>query len=266
VEKEIGVGRVSTARRWVKYTGIRPVAEVTGSWLVARVTPGWLHRHSTPTIRDFTHFSGTLATSGAAFLERLGWSSTAIEPVAAEFTEVAHRLEERYRGTQLAFPERFGVEVETGFFVYAATRLLRPANVVETGVADGRSSYFFLAALERNESGLLHSFDINPTAGGLVGSHEQWQLTIVDREEPEIPFIESLRRIKAVDLFFHDSDHRYLGQLFEYDQVWPLMTPEGLFSSDDVDCSKAFVDFCRQYRQRPEFLFDNRKIVGGVRT
>ncbi|MGH3388125.1 MAG: class I SAM-dependent methyltransferase [Actinomadura sp.] len=260
------MGRVSTARRWARYTGIRPVAEAAGSWLAARATPAWIHRHSSPTIRDFTQLSGTLATSGTEFLERLGWPRTAIEPVVAEFDEVIGLLEKRYHSTRLAFPKRFGVETETGIFIYAATRLLKPANIVETGVADGRSSFFFLAALERNGSGLLHSFDINPAAGGLVGDHEQWRLAIVDREAPENSFIESLRQIRSVDLFFHDSDHRYLGQYFEYAQVWPMMAPDGLFSSDDVDCSKAFVDFCRQNRQQPEFLFDNRKVIGGLRT
>jgi predicted O-methyltransferase YrrM len=260
------VGYVSTARRRARHTGIRPVAEVTGSWLAGHVTPAWMHRRSTPTVRDFTQLNDTLATSGAAFLERLGWSKTSIDPIAAEFTEVVELLDKRYRRTRLAFPKRFGVEVETGFFVYAATRLLRPANVVETGVADGRSSFFFLAALERNGAGLLHSFDINPEAGGLIGAHEQWRLVLIDPEGPENSFIESLGQIRAVDLFFHDSDHSYLGQLFEYEQVWPLMTADGLFASDDVDCSKAFIDFCRRHRQHPHFLFDSRKVIGGLRT
>ena len=260
------MGCVSTARRQARYTGVRPVAEVAAGWLAARVTPGWVHRRSMPTIQDFTRLNDTLATSGAAFLERLGWSKADIAPVVAEFPEVLTLLEKRYHRTQLAFPKRYREELETGLFVYAATRLLRPANVVETGVADGRSSFFFLAALERNGSGLLHSFDINPEAGGLIGAHEQWRLAIMDHEEPEISFIESLERLTTVDLFFHDSDHRYLGQLFEYEQVWPQMAADGLFASDDVECSKAFIDFCRRNHQRPQFLFDRRKVIGALRS
>lgn len=260
------MGYVSIARRRARHTGIRPVAEVTGSWLVGRVTPAWVHRRSTPTIRDFTQLTDALATSGAAFLASLGWPETDIAPLVPEFAEVVQLLEKRYQRTRLVFPQRFGVEAETGFFIYAATRLIQPANIVETGVANGRSSFFFLAALERNGSGLLQSYDINPQAGGLVGAHDQWRLTIVDAEAPEYSFIESLRAIETVDFFFHDSDHSYLGQLFEYEQVWPLMSAGGLFASDDVDCSKAFLDFCRRHRQDPRFLFDRRKIIGAVRT
>lgn len=260
------MGRVSTTRRRARYVGVRPSAGAAGSWLATRLAPTWIHRNSSPTIRDFTQLSGTLATSGAAFLERLGWAKTDIEKLEEEFEEVSDLLERRYRKTQLAFPKRFGVEVETGFFVYAATRLLVPKHVVETGVADGRSSFFFLAALERNGVGTLHSFDINPAAGGLIDNHERWHLEIVEQDNPEISFIESLRRIENVDFFFHDSDHCYLGQLFEYDRTWPHMTTGGLFASDDVDCSKAFLEFCRRHRRRPHFLFDNRKIVGCLRT
>ncbi len=158
------------------------------------------------------------------------------------------------------------METETGFFLYAATRLVQPVTIVETGVADGRSSFIFLAALERNGSGRLHSFDVNPRAGVLVGEHDQWQLTICGRSAPESCFVQSLRRIGTVDLFFHDSDHRYLNQLLEYDYVWPLMKPNGLFASDDVDVSKAFIDFCKRRGLHPEFLFDSRKITGALRT
>jgi predicted O-methyltransferase YrrM len=263
---EVRVGRVGTARRWARHGGIRPVAEVAGSWFATRIAPEWIHRNSVPTLRDFTTLSAPIATSGAVLLERLGWPANDVGALAEEFGEVSERLVARYHATNLAFPQRFGVETETGFFLYAATRLLKPANVVETGVADGRSSFIFLSALERNNSGTLHSFDINPRAGGLVGRHERWRLRISDRNAPEATFAEALRQIGKVDLFFHDSDHRYLGQLLEYVAVWPLMTPGGLFASDDCDVSKAYIDFCTRRGRRPQFLFDNRKMTGALRT
>ncbi|MEV4330805.1 hypothetical protein AB0K02_09695 [Streptomyces sp. NPDC049597] len=41
-----------------------------------------------------------------------------------------------------------GVEAQTGAFLYAVARLLKPKTVVETGVADGRSS-FVMGAVRR---------------------------------------------------------------------------------------------------------------------
>jgi hypothetical protein len=65
---------------------------------------------------------------------------------------------------------------------YALARLRRPQLVIETGVHDGLGSLILLRALERNRAdgadGELVSFDINPTAGWLVGSHPQWELRI----------------------------------------------------------------------------------------
>ncbi len=209
--------------------------------------------------------SSPFATSSQVFLERLGWSAADIAILVDEYKEIQERLTRQYKSTTLALPLRFGVERETGFFLYAATRLTKPQKVVETGVADGRSSFIFLAALERNGGGLLHSFDINSKAGGLVRAHDQWHLKISDPTAPELSFIQSLLKLGKVDFFFHDSDHRYLGQLLEYDFVWPRMRAGGLFASDDVDVSKAFLDFCRRHAQRPEFLFDSRKITGALR-
>ncbi|MEO3812786.1 class I SAM-dependent methyltransferase [Sphaerisporangium sp. B11E5] len=260
------MGRVATARRWARHSGIRPVAEVTGSWLATRFAPGWVRRNTAPALHDFVSCGGPLASTAPVFLERLGWPAAEIQPLLREYEDVALRIAERYEATELAFPQRFGVEAETGFFVYAATRLLAPEVVVETGIADGRSSFFFLSALERNGKGTLHSFDINPRAGRLVGDHDRWRRRIVDRAAPEAAFVAALRGLGGVDFFFHDSDHRYLGQMLEYENTWPLMRADGLFASDDADVSRAFIDFCQARGRRPCFLFDNRKITGALRT
>jgi predicted O-methyltransferase YrrM len=260
------MGRVATARRWARHSGIRPVAEVTGSWLASRLSPGWVRRNTAPALYDFVSCGGPLATTAPEFLKRLGWTAADIGPLAREYEDVARRLAERYETTDLAFPQRFGVEAETGFFVYGATRLLAPRTVVETGIADGRSSFLFLSALERNGQGVLHSFDINPKAGRLVGDHDRWRRVIVDRAAPEAAYIAALRKLGGVDFFFHDSDHRYLGQMVEYENTWPLMRPDGLFASDDADVSRAFIDFCGDRGRRPCFLFDHRKITGALRT
>lgn len=244
---------------------MRPVASVLSGYVAMRTLGTGIRRYTAPSVMDFTRSGGKLTTSAAGFLGELGWEAAEIEQVLDEYQEVAERLAARYADTQLFYPLTHGVEAETSAVLYGLGRLLKPRSVVETGVADGRSSWLILAALERNGSGLLYSFDINHTAGRLVGEHPQWRLEILDRRNPEACFSRALERVGTIDLFFHDSDHLYLPQLFEYGQAWPRMAQGGIFASDDVHSSKAFLDFCGRHGQRPSFLFDSRKITGAVR-
>jgi predicted O-methyltransferase YrrM len=207
-----------------------------------------------------------VTTSVSAFLGAMGWASADIEPVLEEYQDIGIRLANRYEEIELRYPHTHGVEAETGAFLYSLVRLLGARSVVETGVADGRSSWLILAALERNGHGVLYSFDIRPEVGRLVGAHPQWLLEILPSRQPEEGLRRALRRIGEVDLFFHDSDHRYLPQMFEYEAAWPTLTPGGVLASDDVNNTPAFLDFCRARGQRPAFLFDARKMTGAVRA
>jgi predicted O-methyltransferase YrrM len=259
------VGRLSTVRRWVRHSGIVPVASVMSGYLAVRTLRSGIRRYTAPAIADFTAAGGSIVTSATALLERLDLGAAAVADVQAEYAEVAARLAQRYASVELHYPRTHGVEVETSAAIYGLTRLLRPRCVVETGVADGRSSYLILAALARNGDGLLHSFDINDTAGRLVGEHPQWRLKILDGKAPDRALRSALADVGPIDLFFHDSDHLYLSQLFEYDEAWPRVVDGGVLASDDVNVSRAFIDFCAGHNQRPVFLFDNRKIIGAVR-
>ncbi|MGW2555348.1 class I SAM-dependent methyltransferase [Streptomyces sp. NPDC001635] len=241
------------------------MASVLGGYLAMRTLGTGIRRYTPPSVIDFTRSGGKLTTSAGGFLVELGWDAADVERVLSEYQEVAEKLTARYADTELFYPQTHGVEAETSAVLYGLGRLLKPQSVVETGVADGRSSWLTLAALERNGSGMLHSFDINHTAGRLVGEHPQWRLEILDRRDPEASLGHALERVGSIDLFFHDSDHLYLPQLFEYGQAWPRMTQGGVFASDDVNCSRAFLDFCGRHRQRPALLFDSRKITGAVR-
>jgi predicted O-methyltransferase YrrM len=218
-----------------------------------------------PTLHDFTKVSGKLEVSSTAFLEALGWAADDIAKIADEFDEVTARLEKRYTETETLFPARWGVEASTGLTLYALTRLLQPATVVETGVADGRSSFMILSALERNGRGVLHSFDVRPDAGSLARGHEQWNLHTSDAKDPRSTFTTALEQIDVIDMFVHDSDHGYPNQMFEYESAWPKVPVGGVLASDDVDLTKAYVDFAVRNELRPAFLFDSRKILGALR-
>lgn len=252
-------------RQWVKHSGLVPVASLVSGYLAVHAVPTGVRRYTAPAIADFVESGGSLSTTAAAFVQTLGWSMPQVSEVLDEYQEVESRLNDRYKECELEFPVTHGVEAETGAFLYAVARLLKPNRVVETGVADGRSSFIIISALERNGCGTLHSFDIKDHVGKLVGRHPQWHLQISRSEEAMSSFVAAMRRLEAIDLYFHDSDHRYLSQLIEYEQAWRLMTPGSVFASDDVDDSRAFLDFCHKEGTTPSLLLDRRKVIGAVR-
>jgi len=145
--------------------------------------------------------------------------------------------------------------------LYALIRALKPAVVVETGVASGRSSAHILRALDRNGSGALHSIDlpnvqegsvlpIGRSSGWIVPDslRNRWKLQLGDSRELLPLLLNSLGR---VDVFLHDSDHSYEAMLFEFEQAYPSLAPGGLLLSDDTHLHAAWDDFCKKHHIRP---------------
>ena len=123
---------------------------------------------------------------------------------------------------------------------------LRPATVVETGVAHGLTSRVILEGLHRNRSGHLWSVDlpaVDPALHHEIGIavpgdlRSRW--TYVEgtsrRRLPEL-----VRRLQQVDLFIHDSLHTARNTCFELDTVWPALPPGGVAVVDDIDRSLGF--------------------------
>jgi hypothetical protein len=129
---------------------------------------------------------------------------------------------------------------------YAVTRAIRPSIVIETGVAHGVSSAFFLAALAANGAGELHSIDLPPLDSG---SESRIGACIPDRlrgawtlyrgtSRRLLP--ELIRRLGGVDLFMHDSLHTYDNMRFEIEQAWPHARA---IIADDIELNAAFAEF-----------------------
>ena len=128
---------------------------------------------------------------------------------------------------------------------YATVRLLRPQVVVETGVHDGLGSTALLRALQRNaaegDEGVLVSFDVNSAAGWLVPTalrsrHELVVGTSVDA------MAEALRG-RPIDLFIHDSDHRYEYERRELEVAASLGSDRAVYLSDNAHATTALRDF-----------------------
>lgn len=158
--------------------------------------------------------------------------------------------------------------------LYVITRMLKPRAVVETGVASGMSSAFILKALEDNGgNGRLYSVDLPEKvyyedsiavmlpSGKKIGwaiphqYEKRWSL-ILGKSSDVLPSL--VKRLGAVDVFLHDSEHSYSNMMREFTSVWPSLRPKGLLISDDVNRNSAFNSFSKKVGRRPYYLIGPR--------
>lgn len=222
------------------------------------------HRFITPTLNSFSEYP-VKSDPDKVIVEVTGDNFLISSPnLKEEFNLLSNILGERYRKTSLDYPLNFATEISTSYFLYSTVRILKPANIIETGVANGHSSYFILNALLKNQSGTLHSFDVNHNVGKLIAEDEKkrWDLNILPRRRRKKVFRDTMKKYGDVDIFIHDSNHFYYWQMFEYRTAWDFLKSGGLLLSDDVDSSYAFLDFCKKTLNKPIFISDSRKIFG----
>jgi predicted O-methyltransferase YrrM len=157
--------------------------------------------------------------------------------------------------------------------LYYLARTLRPSTVVETGVAAGWSSAAFLAALDRNGGGALHSSDF-PYPGlkdseRLVGIvvpadlRHRWSLhTSGDRVN--LPRI--VAQCGQIDLFHYDSDKTRDGRRYALDLITPQLSPGAVVLFDDIDDNLHFARLAESSSWRPLVIRSGRKHVGLLAT
>lgn len=148
--------------------------------------------------------------------------------------------------------------------LYVLCRLLEPEIIVETGVADGFSSFFILNALQANKKGHLYSIDLPNQPGQELKDGKitgwfvpeslknRWTLIIGSSKE-RLPLL--LSELKEVNIFYHDSDHSYENMMFEFKEAWPYLKESGILVSDDITDNQAFDDFSRLNQNRFLKLF-----------
>jgi len=133
---------------------------------------------------------------------------------------------------------------------YAAVRARKARTIVETGVHDGLGSTVLLRALSRNAAdgfdGKLVSFDINPDAGWLIPAdlRSRHELHIGNSLDLLVPALDG----RSVDLFIHDSDHRYAHESAEFEAVLDVAGEGAVLISDNAHGGTAFKDFCERHR------------------
>lgn len=136
---------------------------------------------------------------------------------------------------------------------WSVTHHLRPAAVVETGVARGMTSASILSALRASGEGRLYSVDLPPLSKGWA---EQSGLAVRPELRPQWTYVRGstrrrlpplLARVGPIDVFIHDSLHTFATMAFEFGCAWESLRPGGVMISDDIDDNAAFEQFVEDH-------------------
>jgi predicted O-methyltransferase YrrM len=131
--------------------------------------------------------------------------------------------------------------------VYALTRWLRPAVIVESGGYIGMSSAFILKALadEKLERAKLYSVELSEDCeqGALIPDQLRSSGGFVPLRGRIEDFLKRHQLPESIDMFLHDSSHSYRHMLWEFRQFWPRLRDAGLLVSHDVQMNSAFPQF-----------------------
>ena len=173
-----------------------------------------------------------------------------IDPVLWQAAETFASEQERVAERRLA---ELRVKMGGGGFyalLYFLTRLLKPATIVETGVACGYSSRAFLLALDENGQGQLFSSDFpyfrlaNPEqyVGCLVEPElrDRWTL-LIGSDRDNLPKI--ARMLPHIDLLHYDSDKSVSGRQFALQLLSDRLGPESLVLFDDIQDNRHFMEW-----------------------
>jgi predicted O-methyltransferase YrrM len=151
--------------------------------------------------------------------------------------EMVHQLQTR--GTKSS------MGIYDASVLLALVRKFAPRVCVETGGNLGMSSSFILQGMVDAgvQDGKLFSVEIDPTVA--IGSMIPERLKTGFR--PMIGDVKQFIKREAfpaeIDLFLHDSSHRYKYQYLEFRYFWKRLKPNGILVSHDVNFNASFVDF-----------------------
>jgi predicted O-methyltransferase YrrM len=127
----------------------------------------------------------------------------------------------------------------------ALVRKYAPAICVETGGNLGMASSFILQGMQDagvTEGKLLSvEVDANLAVGSMIPDR------LKSGFQPMIGDVKRFMKQEAfpqrIDLFLHDSSHRYKYQYLEFRYFWKRLGPNGILVSHDVNMNASFVDF-----------------------
>lgn len=129
--------------------------------------------------------------------------------------------------------------------LYALVCIYRPKVIVETGGNLGMTSTFILKAIQDAgiEGARLYSIerDKRIVHGSFIP--DELRGPFVPLAGAVEDFLNSDEIPQNIDMFLHDSTHRYAHQIMEFEKFWMRLGKGGLLCSHDVDMNSAFTEF-----------------------
>jgi hypothetical protein len=129
---------------------------------------------------------------------------------------------------------------------YAIVRHRKPLLVVETGIHDGLGSSVLLRAIEKNATegvdGRLMSFDTRRSSGWLIPKKLRLRHDVVIGNS--LALLGPTLGDRTVDVFIHDSDHRYEYETAEFEAIFTRSKSGTILLSDNAHAGRAMADFC----------------------
>ena len=129
--------------------------------------------------------------------------------------------------------------------LYALTRAQRPAVVVESGGFVGLSTAFILKALADEElaSARLYSIESSDNCEQGILIPDELRAQFVPLHGKVEDLVRGDQLPSKIDMFLHDSSHRYRHMRWEFRQFWRRLGEGGLLVSHDVHMTAAFAEF-----------------------
>jgi predicted O-methyltransferase YrrM len=146
--------------------------------------------------------------------------------------------------------------------LYGLVRWLRPLVIVESGGYFGMSSAFILKALADEEliEARLYSIEFNKECPHGILIPDNLRTSFVPLNDDVKNLIKGDRLPPKIDMFLHDSSHRYRHMLWEFKEFWKRMPDRGLLVSHDVHFSAAFSEFVAGTYEHDKYgLLDHRR-------
>ena len=163
----------------------------------------------------------------------------------------------KYPSTENPYPVNFGLDTMICRFLFSICVKNKPEIVIETGVANGFSSSYFLLAMNQNQKGKLISIDdiVRPwqtkeKIGRAIPDQLKYRHTLIVGDS-KIELKKLVKNLDEIDIMMHDSSHTYQHMMNEFKIVWPHIKKNGLLLSDDVSQNDAFLDFADMINHEP---------------
>lgn len=149
--------------------------------------------------------------------------------------------------------------------LYWLVRAIRPATVIETGVASGASSRAILEGLFANGAGHLYSSDLagvipREFAGLCVDESMRSRWTLL-HEGDRVNIPNFLADVASVDLLHYDSAKDAEEMQWVIEQVEPFLGPKAVVVIDDID-RHSFMGEYVQGLERSWFVFGSVGVIG----